>query len=50
MGYRTRRQDKLIKILFFPDISLKASLPLLRLAWTTSLISESQDISYDEKD
>jgi hypothetical protein len=47
---RTRRQGKFMEILFFPGISSKASLPLLRLAWIISLISEFQDISYDEKD
>jgi hypothetical protein len=32
MGYRTRRQNKFIKILSLPDISPKAFLPLLKLA------------------
>jgi hypothetical protein len=50
MDCRTKRQDKFIEILLLLGISPKASLPLLRLVWIISLASESQDISYDEKD
>ncbi len=39
-----------MKILSLPDISFKAFLPLLRLAWIIFLASGSQDISYDKKD
>jgi hypothetical protein len=49
IGCRTRRQGKFMEILPLSDTSPKASLPLLRLAWTTSLANKSQDTSYDEK-
>jgi hypothetical protein len=50
IGCRTRRQGRLVEVLPLPSTSPRASLPLLRLAETTSLASGSQDISYDEKD
>jgi hypothetical protein len=50
IGCHTRRQGRLVEVSPLLGTSPRASLLLLRLAWTTSLASESQDILYDEKD